>query len=68
VRIDILMGIPGVKFDEAWQRRFETDFDGLMVSFISKQDLIDAESLSSAAKQAPKRLLVRRKAVKAKRE
>lgn len=80
VRVDILMGIPGVNFDEAWQRRFEADFDGLTVSFISKQDLIqsklasgrpqdliDAESLSSAGKQAPKRLLVRRKAAKAKR-
>jgi len=77
VRVDILMGIPGVNFDEAWQRRFEADFDGLTVSFISKQDLIqsklasgrpqdliDAESLSSSGVKAPKRRLVRRRAVK----
>ena len=34
------MGIPGVDFDEAWPRRMEVDFDGLLVPFISRQDLI----------------------------
>jgi hypothetical protein len=40
VRVDVLMGIPGVQFDQCWNRRLETDFDGLKVIFISKQDLI----------------------------
>ena len=43
VRVDILMGIPGVVFAEAWPRRMEVDFDGLLVSFISRQDLIAAK-------------------------
>jgi hypothetical protein len=43
VRVDILMGIPGVQFEECWNRRVEVDFDGLKVIFISKQDLIDSK-------------------------
>ena len=40
VRVDVLMGIPGIQFDECWERRMKVDFDGLKVMFISKQDLI----------------------------
>jgi predicted nucleotidyltransferase len=40
VRVDILMGIPGIRFNECWERRLEVDFDGLNVFFISKEDLI----------------------------
>jgi hypothetical protein len=53
------MGIPGLRFEDAWKGRQEVDFDGLAVSFISRrdliaskiaagrpQDLIDAELLS----------------------
>lgn len=40
VRVDILMGIPGIQFEECWDRHMEVDFDGLKVIFISKQDLI----------------------------
>ena len=40
VRVDVLMGIPGIQFDECWKRRVEVDFEGLKVIFISKQDLI----------------------------
>lgn len=43
VRVDILMGIPGVRFDQAWERRNEVMFDELMVRFISKDDLIKAK-------------------------
>jgi hypothetical protein len=43
IRLDIMMGIPGIKFDEAWQNRNEVDFDGLIVPFISKTDLITAK-------------------------
>lgn len=46
VRVDIWMGIPGVRFEEAWDRRSEVDFDGLMVSFIAKEDLITAKRAS----------------------
>jgi len=46
VRVDVLMGIPGVEFEECWKRRFEVDFDGLKVYFISKQDLILAKRAS----------------------
>ena len=61
VRIDILMGIPGMGFDEAWERRNEVNFDQLFVPFISRddliivkraagrpQDIIDADLLSGA--------------------
>lgn len=43
VRVDILMGIPGVQFDEAWERRVELQFDDVPVMIISKQDLIAAK-------------------------
>jgi len=46
VRVDILMGIPGVEFEEAWSRRVEVDFDGLSITFISRQDLISAKLAS----------------------
>lgn len=46
VRVDILMGIPGVGFEESWKRRFEVEFDGLKVNFISKEDLIVAKRAS----------------------
>lgn len=49
VRVDILMGIPGLGFEEAWSRRVEVDFDGLLVFFISKQDLIAAKIASGRA-------------------
>lgn len=40
IRVDVLMGIPGVDFEDCWNRRMEVDFDGLKVIFISKKDLI----------------------------
>lgn len=46
VRVDILMGIPGLQFEDAWDRRTEVDFDGLPVSFISRQDLITSKRAS----------------------
>jgi predicted nucleotidyltransferase len=46
VRIDILMGIPGIEFDIAWANREEIDFDGLSVPFISKEDLIVSKRAS----------------------
>jgi hypothetical protein len=46
VRLDILMGIPGVVFEDCWKRHTLVDFDGLPVRFISKQDLILAKRAS----------------------
>lgn len=46
VRVDILMGIPGLEFETAWANRVEVDFEGLTVSFISKEDLITAKRAS----------------------
>jgi hypothetical protein len=40
VRVDILMSIPGLTFDEAWQQRNIVDFEGVAVPFISRQHLI----------------------------
>lgn len=53
IRVDVLMGIPGINFDECWDRRVEVDFDGLNVIFISKQDLI----LSKRAAGRPQDLI-----------
>ena len=46
MRVDILMGVPGMKFDECWQRRNPVKFDELMVDFISRKDLIIAKRIS----------------------
>ena len=46
VRIDLLICIPGPEFEEAWERRAETDVDGLLVPFISREDLIAAKVAS----------------------
>jgi len=43
VRVDILMSLPGLEFESAWQRRVEVDFEGVPVPFISKQDLITSK-------------------------
>ena len=46
LRVDILMGIPGMQFEAVWKRRVEVDFDGLTVPFISKEDLIASKRAS----------------------
>ena len=46
VRVDILMGIPGVEFEKAWRKRAKIEFDGLLLSFISREDLITAKRAS----------------------
>jgi hypothetical protein len=53
VRIDILMGIPGIGFESAWRRRTEAQFDDLTVCFISREDLI----ISKIASGRPQDLL-----------
>ncbi len=39
-RIDLLTGIDGVGFDDAWTRRVEFVINGELVPFISREDLI----------------------------
>jgi len=60
-RIDVLTGISGVKFEEAWVNRVESMFEGLTVPFLGrdafvrnkralgrKKDLADLEYLGEA--------------------
>lgn len=53
VRVDVLTSVPGLLFDEAWQRRVQVDFDGIPVPFISRRDLI----ISKRASGRPQDLL-----------
>jgi len=46
LRVDIMMSILGVEFDEAWERRDEMTVAGLTIPFISRQDLIRAKEAS----------------------
>lgn len=46
MRVDILMGLPGLDFDDAWARRMVVDFADLPVPFISRDDLIAAKRAS----------------------
>ena len=46
VRVDIMMGIPGLNFEDAWKNRNEIRFDELVVPFISREDLITAKRAS----------------------
>ena len=43
VRIDVLMNVAGLTFDEAWKRRNTVDFEGRPVPFLSREDLITAK-------------------------
>ncbi|MGH9840954.1 MAG: nucleotidyltransferase [Blastocatellia bacterium] len=44
VRVDILMAIDGVKFEDAWDRRVESTIGDVRAPFISKEDLIIAKT------------------------
>ena len=46
VRVDILLGIPGVSFEEAWARRVDDELLGVTAHFISREDLILAKEAS----------------------
>ena len=45
-RIDILMSIPGVDFEDAWTRREIVEFDGISAAFIARSDLIRSKIAS----------------------
>jgi len=40
LRIDIITGIDGVKFSDAWRRRVEDSIDGVRIRIIGRKDLI----------------------------
>ena len=46
LRVDIMMSIPGIEFDEAWKNREVVELDDLKVFFISRSDLIRAKEAS----------------------
>ena len=39
-RVDLLLSVPGVKFDAAWSRRVEVTIEGIRVCVIGRADLI----------------------------
>jgi hypothetical protein len=48
-RLDIMMSIPGVEFETAWEHREEVLLEGLSIPFISRADLIRAKDASGRA-------------------
>ena len=46
-RIDLLTGIDGVEFEEAWKRRIEVGVNGVDVPFIAREDLITNKKAAS---------------------
>lgn len=42
-RIDIIMGLEGVAFDDAWQNRVEAPYDGQKVTMIGREELIEVK-------------------------
>ncbi len=50
VRIDIIMGISGVEFNEAYTRRVTTEGGGTTINFISKEDFIKNKKASGRLK------------------
>jgi len=45
-RVDVLMGIPGIKFEEAWANRVEAEVEGTTFRYISLEDLLAAKKAS----------------------
>jgi hypothetical protein len=43
LRVDIMMSIPGIGFEEAWANREMVELDDLRLPFISRSDLIRAK-------------------------
>lgn len=47
LRVDIMMSIPGIEFDEAWENREVVELDDLKIFFISRLDLVRAKEASA---------------------
>ena len=46
LRVDILMSIPGVNFDEAWEHKEVVQLGDIEINFISKKHLIESKKAS----------------------
>jgi len=46
LRVDVMMDIPGIDFEQAWAHRNTIDIDGTRVHFIARNDLIAAKLAS----------------------
>ncbi|MBI4766889.1 MAG: hypothetical protein HY787_20235 [Deltaproteobacteria bacterium] len=46
LRVDIMMSIPGIEFDEAWENREAVELGDLKILFISRSDLIKVKEAS----------------------
>lgn len=46
LRVDIMMSIQGVDFEDAWKNREEVEINGISIPFIAKNDLIRAKETS----------------------
>ena len=46
LRVDIMMSIPGVEFEDAWKNREVVELEDLKIPFISRSDLIRAKEAS----------------------
>ena len=46
LRVDIMMSLPGVEFEEAWKNREMVELDDLKIPFISRSDLIRVKEAS----------------------
>jgi hypothetical protein len=46
LRVDVMMSLPGMSFEEAWPRRVMFDIAGITVPFVSKEDLIQIKRAS----------------------
>ena len=46
VRIDVVKGIPGISFTQAWPNRVEAEIDGVPLFVIGKSDLVIAKRAS----------------------
>lgn len=43
IRIDILMGLPGIAFDAAWRNRVRSKYGGVLINIIGMKDLIKSK-------------------------
>lgn len=46
-RIDVLMGITGVVFENAWKKRTQTTYDKVPIPLLSKEDLLRSKKLTA---------------------
>ncbi len=46
VRLDVQTRTPGLSFEEAWERRIETEFQGVKLYLVSREDLIRSKKAS----------------------